>query len=226
MATTKKSTVKKKSTPKSVLKTEAKSVKQENTGLTTAALVLGIIGAVFAFMPIVKIFVACPLGALAIIFGAIGVYKKHGGKAIAGLILGIASIVVTVLMNILVFSAANIVVDELADYGKKASGEATEYILENDIDVTIGEFTVKDDGSFANTALPITVKNKTDNTISLNIKVEALNSEGVVIDNDTAIISSLSAGSTAEEVIFKYVVDDDIANMKAATYRVSEVMEW
>ena len=208
MATTKKST--------------AKEEPKGGTGLTTAALVLGIIGAVFAFIPIANVFTAYPLGALAIIFGGIGVYKKHGGKAIAGLILGIAAVVITCLMNILVFSAANTVVNEL----NKASGEATEAILADDIDVTIGEFTVKDDGSFANTALPITVKNKTDKTISLSIKIEAVNSEGVVINSDTALVSGLSAGSTAEETTFKYVVDDDIAKMKAATFRVSEVSEW
>ncbi|MBR2996898.1 DUF4190 domain-containing protein [Candidatus Saccharibacteria bacterium] len=210
MATTKKSTDKKEE-PKG------------GTGLTTAALVLGIIGAVFAFMPVVNIFIAYPLGALAIIFGAIGVYKKHGGKAIAGLILGIATIVVATLMNVLVFNVANTMIN---DYAKKASGEATDYVLENDIDVRIGKFTVKDDDSFADTALPVTVTNKTDRTISVNIKIEAVNSEEVIIDSEDVFVGSLGAGDTVEETAFKYVLDDDKDAMKAATYRVSEVSEW
>ncbi|MBR0460530.1 DUF4190 domain-containing protein [Candidatus Saccharibacteria bacterium] len=225
MATTKKSTVKK-STPKSAPKTKTESASQGGTGLTTAGLVLGIIGVVFAFVPVVNIFVAYPLGALAIIFGAIGMYKKHGGKAIAGLVLGIASIVVAILMNILAFSAANVVVDELADYGKKVSGEATEYILENDIDVTIGEFTVKDDGSFANTALPVTVTNKTDNTISLDIRIKAKNDAGTIIDEESVMITSLGAGETIEETAFQYVLDENIADMKSATYEITQVSEW
>ncbi|HET8884353.1 MAG TPA: hypothetical protein VFM68_02690 [Candidatus Saccharimonadales bacterium] len=74
------------------------TTQKKKSGLATAGLVLGIIGAVLAFIPIVNI-VSFVLGALALIFGGIALAKKASkGKAIAAVILGIASIVIAAMM--------------------------------------------------------------------------------------------------------------------------------
>lgn len=86
-------------------------VVEKKSGLATAGLVCGIIAIVFAFIPVVN-FVSYVLGALALIFGIIAVVKKSSGKAIAALVLGALSLIIAILMNILVFQAAKVVLDE------------------------------------------------------------------------------------------------------------------
>jgi hypothetical protein len=91
-------------------------VKQGN-GFGVTALVLGIIGVVFAVIPVVNVFTGIPLGVLAIIFGIIAlvVAGKRGGKGKGtggtGLVLGILAIGVAIAMNVLVFNAASDYVD-------------------------------------------------------------------------------------------------------------------
>lgn len=69
-------------------------VKQGN-GFGVTALILGIIAIIFSFIPLVGI-VSFFLGGLAVIFAIIGLTRKNRpkGLSIAGLILGVASIVI------------------------------------------------------------------------------------------------------------------------------------
>lgn len=82
---------------------------QPKNGLGTAALVLGIVAAVFSFIPVVGIFLAIPLGILALIFGGIGMFRafrgsaSNKGVAISGTALGIAAFVMTGVMTAAVF---------------------------------------------------------------------------------------------------------------------------
>lgn len=95
----------------------AQPVRQGN-GFGVTALVLGIVGTVFALIPIINIFTAIPLGILAIIFGcvALGVSGKRGGTGKgtggSGLVLGIVAIAGMLLINALVFNAASNVIDQ------------------------------------------------------------------------------------------------------------------
>jgi membrane-bound ClpP family serine protease len=92
-------------------------VKQGN-GFGVTALVLGIIGLVFAVIPVVNVFTAIPLGVLAIIFGIVALVKagSRGGKGKGtggtGLVLGILALGVAIAMNALVFNAAKEYVNE------------------------------------------------------------------------------------------------------------------
>jgi hypothetical protein len=70
----------------------------KKTGLSTAGLVLGVIAIVLSFIPIINN-LAFVLAILALIFGIIGVAKKHGGKAIAATILAILSIIITLVVQ-------------------------------------------------------------------------------------------------------------------------------
>lgn len=82
-------------------------------GLGTTALVLGILAVLFAFIPIVGMFFAIPLGILALIFGGVGVFRAFRGKAsnkgvaISGTTLAVVSFVVMGVMSAAVYNAAN-----------------------------------------------------------------------------------------------------------------------
>ena len=79
-------------------------------GLSIAALVLGIIGAVFGFIPVVTFFIATPCALLGLIFGVVGMVQskkvtgKPSGLAIAGFVLGILGIAFVVTGIIVVIS--------------------------------------------------------------------------------------------------------------------------
>ncbi|MBS4174250.1 DUF4190 domain-containing protein [Bacillus sp. FJAT-49736] len=68
--------------------------KPEGNGLAVASLVLGIVGVVLNLIP----FLPYVIGALAIIFGAVGIKKPiKKGMSIAGIILGVIAIVMKIL---------------------------------------------------------------------------------------------------------------------------------
>lgn len=79
-----------------------KQLSQEKSGLATAGMVVGIIGICLSPLPIINN-VAFILGALALIFGGVGIAqtgdgKKRGrGKAIAGVVLGILSVAIVIM---------------------------------------------------------------------------------------------------------------------------------
>lgn len=75
--------------------------KAEGNGLAVSGMVLGIIAVVLNWIP----FIPYALGALAIIFGAIGVQKPvKKGMAKAGIVLGIVSIAMKVLFWVIITS--------------------------------------------------------------------------------------------------------------------------
>lgn len=89
----------------------------KKNGLGTASLVLGIIAAVFAFIPLFGAFVAIPLAALAIIFGGVGMIFAFTGKAgkglpIAGLILGITAMIISIAISATTVNAVDEAINE------------------------------------------------------------------------------------------------------------------
>jgi hypothetical protein len=80
--------------------------KNNETNGSTAALVLGIIAIVFAFIPVVNNFIAIPLGAIGLILAIVAfARKRRGGTAVAGLVLGIIAIGLTLTMNAAIYGA-------------------------------------------------------------------------------------------------------------------------
>jgi hypothetical protein len=98
---------------------------QPKNGLGTAALIIGIIGVVLAFF-----FVGGFLGLLALIFGIVGLGKvKKGeasnkGAAVAGLILGVVAMVITLAMVVFTAVAVDKAVDTLDELEKDAVATA------------------------------------------------------------------------------------------------------
>ncbi len=78
------------------------------------AMVLGIIAVVFSFIPVVG-FISFILGPLAVIFGVVGLLRKQAGKgtSIAGLVLGVAAIVIAAMVTAMVSAGLNAAADSL-----------------------------------------------------------------------------------------------------------------
>lgn len=197
-----------------------KDLKEKRSGFATAALVLGIIGICFSFVPIINN-IAFILGILAFVFAIVSLVNKASkGKAIAGLILGILSIVITLSLQ----SSWAESLDKVSDDLDNAAGNNTEEILGRDVDVSIGTF----DGSLGeyglvDSKLTVTVTNKTDDVKSFTIQIEAVDASGSRIDTDYVYANSLGANQSQDFDIFTYVSSEDLEAMQSASFNIVEV---
>ena len=198
----------------------SKSVETKNSsGLATAGMVLGIIGVVLSFIPIINN-IAFFIGILALIFGIIGIVKKAGkGKAIAGIVLGILSIAITLAMQ----SAVSDSIDETSKELDKITGNSTEEVLKTEVNVTLGDLQIsKDEYGLTDSKMVVTVKNITDKKKSYSLHIEAVDANGNRIQEDYVYANDLSAGQTQNFEIFTYIEDSKIDGMKAATFKIIE----
>lgn len=190
----------------------------KKSGLATAGLVLGIIGICLSFIPIVNN-ASFFLGILAIIFGIVPLVKKASkGKAIAALILGILSVIITLSLQ----NSWSNALDDLSNDLDTMTGENTEEVLKY-VDVSIGNFkATKDEYGFNDTKLVVKITNKANETKSFNFTIEAVSSDGTRIDTDYIYANDLSAGQSQNFDLFTYVSDDDLDEMKSATFNIVE----
>lgn len=193
--------------------------KKNSSGLATAGMVLGIIGVVLSFIPIINN-IAFFIGILALIFGIIGIVKKaEKGKAIAGIVLGILSIAITLAMQ----SAVSDSIDETSKELDKITGNSTEEVLKTEANVTLGDLQIsKDEYGLTDSKMVVTVKNITDKKKSYSLHIEAVDANGNRIDEDYVYANDLSAGQTQNFEIFTYIEDSKIDAMKAATFNIIE----
>ena len=193
--------------------------KKNSSGLATAGMVLGIIGVVLSFIPIINN-IAFFIGILALIFGIIGIVKKAGkGKAIVGVVLGILSIVITLAMQ----SAVSDAIDETSKELDKITGNSTEEVLKTEANVTLGDLQIsKDEYGLTDSKMVVTVKNITDKKKSYSLHIEAVDANGNRIHEDYVYANDLSAGQTQNFEIFTYIEDSKIDAMKAATFNIIE----
>lgn len=192
--------------------------KAKKSGFSTAALVLGIIGVCTSFIPIVNN-VSFVLGILAVIFGVVAFTKKAGkAKIIVSVILGILAIVITINSQ----KALSDSLETLSNEINKATGNSTQEVLANDVDVVIGNFEVKKGEYLTETKLVVKVTNKNSQTKSFNILVEAVDSNGARISQDYVYANNLTAGQSQEISIFTLVSSDKVEAMKNATFKIVE----
>lgn len=191
----------------------------EKSGFATASLVLGIIGICTSFIPIVNN-VSFILALIAILFAIVSLVKKASkGKAIAGVIISILTIAIVINVQKGLSEGLKSVSDDL----NKATGNSTEEVLANDVDVQIGNFEAVDAGyGLIDTKLSVSVKNKKNETKSFTIQIEAVDSNGSRIANDYIYANNLTAGQSQNFDIFTLVSSDKVEQMKSATYKVVE----
>lgn len=192
----------------------------KKSGFATASLVLGIIGICTSFIPFINN-LSFILALIGIIFSVVALIKKSSkGMAIAGIILGVLAIVITINSQKALSEGLN----EASNNLNKATGASTEQILKNDVNVELGNFEVKKDKyGLTSTKLNAKVTNKTSETKSFNIQVEAINADGSRIANDYIYVNSLNAGQSQEFNLFEYVESEKLEMMKNATFKIVEV---
>lgn len=191
---------------------------KKKSGLATAGLVLGIIGICTSFIPVINN-VSFILGLMGTIFGIVALIKKASkGQAIAGIILCILTIVITINSQKTLSDSLNTWSQDL----DKAAGNSTEEVLKNDVDVQLGDFQVTKGTYTTETVLKATVKNKTNDTKSFSIQVEAVDANGSRIANDYIYANNLNAGQSQEFKLFEYVESDKLNSMKNATFKIVE----
>lgn len=206
----------------------APSTKAPKSIAAIVGLILGIIALVLSAMPIINNF-AFILGIVGLIFGIVGVVgtrdRKKSGKGIA-----IASVIVAALACVIVLASQALysaALDEAGAQLDKATGDATEEILGSEVDVTLGDLTMKK-GSYGSieSSMPITVKNLTDEVHSYQIQVEAVNASGDRITQDYAYVTDLGAGQSQTVKAFTYVSSDEYDAMKKATVKLVSVSQY
>ena len=102
----------------------------------------------------------------------------------------------------------------------------TDTILANDVNVEFGEFkTVYTDENTLRKKLSVMVKNKTNETKSYNIEIEAVDSTGQEIYRDTINVKNLGARKNKKYSAFTILPDEYIEKMKSATFKVVGITE-
>ncbi len=197
----------------------ANNEQTEKSGLCTAGLVLGIVGLCTSFIPIINN-LSFVMGILAVIFGFVSIKKAGKGKMIATIVLGVLAIMITL-------STQKTLSDSLDDISKDldtATGENTEQVLGTSVDVVLGNFEVtKKQYGINETKLPVKVTNKTNETKSFSIQIEAVSQDGTRITTDYIYANNLTAGQSQEFKIFEYVQSEILEKMKNAKYNIVEV---
>lgn len=189
------------------------------SGFATAGLVLGIIGVCTSFIPIVNN-LSFVLALIGILFGIVSLVKKASkGQAIAGIIICILAIVITINAQQALSNSLETISNDL----DKATGSSTEEILKNDVDVILGNLEVtKEQYGITDTKLTVKITNKTSETKSFSIQIEAVDSTGARIDNDYVYANNLTAGQSQNFEIFTYISSDKLEMMKNATFKIVE----
>ncbi len=191
----------------------------KRSGFGTASLVLGIIGICTSFIPIINN-LSFIMGILAFIFAIVSLVKKAGkGKAIAGLILGVLAVVITLSSQ----KTLSDTLDTVSNSIDQATGGNTEQVLQDELEVNVGKFEVEEDEyGLTNTSLTVDVKNKSTEMKSGNIQIEAVDSDGSRIANDYVYINNLNAGQSQSFKCFEYVTSENLEKMKNATFKIVE----
>jgi hypothetical protein len=100
-------------------------------GFSVAALVLGIVGIVGAWIPFLN-WVSVILGILALIFGIIAVKTKRDGKgqALAGLILGAITIAIFLIITIVIGVIMGSAINQAADTNWSTLNDSYQFTIE------------------------------------------------------------------------------------------------
>ncbi|WP_051771624.1 MmpS family transport accessory protein [Saccharothrix sp. NRRL B-16314] len=126
-------------------------------GLGTAGFVLGLLGLLFSFIPIIGV-IAWPLVILGLILGLVGLSKANKGQAnnkglaIAGITLSAVGLVVSILWAAVFTKAASDATDAIADLEAQANKESVlVYEITGDApSATVSYSTFSDSGSSTN----------------------------------------------------------------------------
>jgi hypothetical protein len=105
----------------------------------------------------------------------------------------------------------------------KAGGNGTNLVLEQDLKVTFGDFSIGQDAVGAETrVLPVHVKNKAGGTKSCEIQIEALDGNDSRVASQTLPVSSIKSGEERDLQAFGYVDSETTQQLKTAKFKVAQ----
>lgn len=197
---------------------------KKSSGLAITALVMGIAAICLGLIPILG-YIAFPLAAVGLVLGIISIARSRQsgrGMAITGSVLCVLGLVLGIVGQVIVqraFSDLGGSLDEIA-------GNSTEAVLQNDLDVEIGQFVVSQAGYLESSQLPITLRNKGSEVASFTVQVEAVNAQGARIADDTAFVQNLSPGQSISKELFQFVPSAEYSDLNAATFRIVQVSKY
>jgi hypothetical protein len=223
---------------------EFRVVEQNSKGLSTPALVLGIIGICISFVIGLNI-MAVVLGILATVFGAISLAKKvETTKALTGLILGVLAIIITVTMWVLTFILIGNMIDKVTgevnglfeeyadvldeneEQTTNTSGDRTKEILEKYLDISATKFEVTKGIYREQGKAVLTVKNTGNTAANFDIEIEAVSASGNRIAVDHVYVSGLGAGGSRDFDIFTSISSDKYNQMKQAKFKITKATKY
>ena len=157
-------------------------------------------------------------GVIAIAGASKGV-RAGKGMAIVGTILRALALVLSVIGIVIIDKAFK----DLGHSVNDITGQSTEKILQNDLDVQLGQFVTNNNPYLKSGKMVVTLRNKGDKTASFSVEVEAADPYGNRIEDDTTFVQSLAPGQSTQKDIFVLVTSDKYEAMKTATFKVVKV---
>lgn len=168
------------------------------SGFSVAALVLGIIGVVLCWVPVLGLL----LGVLAAIFGGMGYFKTRGGMAIAGLVLGAITVVIGVIVVAALGSAAESVSKDLQNLPGVPALPASDAVK----DVSVTECG-GGGGSLGLSKVVVRITNSTDRVQSYFVTVSVNDAAGNRLDEANGASNSVAPGQSATAELLGSAVD-------------------
>lgn len=145
--------------------------------------------------------------------------KKSSKGLIIGLVVAAVVIVLAVFVAPVVFFAK--MTGDINDTISQGTGGQTEQILEDELEVTFGKFVRTDTEYRKDGKLPVTFRNKGSERTSFYVQIEAIDSDGDRIAEDTASVTSLAGGQSTTEDLFTF--SENVEDIQGAEFRVASV---
>lgn len=209
-------------------------MEKQKQAFAIVALILGIIGLVFSFIPIINNF-AFILGIIGLVFGVIALITHNKkGLSIAGIVTSVLAIVITLALQATWSKALddatdklNSSLDEASEELSDMSGENTDELLGTAVDVQLGTFTAEsDEYGLVTSSLPVTITNLSDDTASYSITIEATNPDGSRINVDYVYADSLGSNQSMTNDVFTYISSDELETYQNVVFKVLEVSKY
>ncbi|MGQ0631128.1 MAG: hypothetical protein ACT4P1_08795 [Sporichthyaceae bacterium] len=202
---------------------------REGVDVPAAILFLGVIALVLSVVPLIK-YLAAGFALVAVILAArefsrvdpTAKVRLHG-RAVRDLRLIRIGRLVAILAIIAVVASTLWGMKQSRDDRIKASESGTALVLSQDVDVRFGTFTTGVDAIGAPTRFwPVFLVNKSGETRSFEILVEALNDSGVQIASQLLQAPKMSAGEERVMNAFEFVGSDTTQALKSARPKVAK----
>jgi hypothetical protein len=199
--------------------------KAPSNGLATAGMVLGIIGTVLALIPILGI-VGAIVGGVGLVLAIFGLLasRKHGvgkGKAIAGLVLGAASILIFVFITAATVAAVDTAVKEFDQEMKDRTDTSAATDISDDdelADATIGQPQI---GEFDTVEVEVTLTNNSDSVSDYMATVVFESPDGKHQYGTTPLfVTELEPGQTKVETVM--MLESMPGNAKKLSARLTD----